>query len=149
MAKRYIALKAFRGEEGAVRVGQVLEGLADTRAEQLKRNRLIDDYSDKMAAAPRNQAMRSPADPPGLTSPNAGGLVELGWNPDGRPSGDGTSDGTDAEGNGEAATTVAPIGSSTSPTESSSSSPPAPPPATSTSNTSSDGRPKRGRRPSS
>lgn len=85
MAK-LIARKAFRGQEGPVRVGQVLDtadhpSLTKERVAALTRNGLLEGYSDKMAAAPRNQAFRAAREPAGVVSPNAGGLVELGWDP--------------------------------------------------------------------
>lgn len=111
---KYIALKAYRGLEGHVRVGQVLAvvdfpTLDASRIDDLTRLGLIGVYSDKMAASPRNQAVRSPQDPPGLDSPNAGGMRSLGWTP-------GEAD----EGNGQGAE-GAPDGSSTSAAISSSS----------------------------
>lgn len=149
----FIAKKSYTGLEGRVMKGQRLDPAAlptldnPVRVDQLKRNGLIEDYDKAVAPAARTQALRSPAEPPGMVSPNVGGIRELGWTPGGPP-GDGTrGDGeTEAgnEGGAAAGEAIAPIGSSTSPTAEPSSSPPVPPPPASTSTESA--RPARGNR---
>lgn len=123
------AIKTFRGIEGLVRRGDVLE-VEEARGNALIRVRNVEVYDDKMAATPRNQ-MRRPADPKGMQAVNAGGLVTFG-----------EDDGGNVDG-----ATAAPNGSQTGEAVSLSSSPAAKAPATATL-TSSDGRRLRGRRQS-
>lgn len=159
---KYVALKSFRGQEGPIRRGQDMpDDMTPERIKALERQRLIERRKTGEAPPARNQALPGPKEPPGMVSPNAGGLVDLGWDPNaGKFRGDGTrqarddAEGPEGEGdagNGEgAAETIAPIGSSTSATDASSSSQAAPPPAPLTSPARSAGRPKkpRGNRPS-
>lgn len=160
---KIIARKAFTGLEGHIRVGQVLDSadyasLTPARIEQLSRNGLVEDYHDKMDAAPSNKALerRPAADPPGMTSPNRGGITDLGWKPGagaddhadaGRFVGSEGNQVEDAAGNGSGpapSDAAGPDGSSTAPIGSESLSPPArqqKAPAKS-----SGGRPRRGNR---
>lgn len=153
---KYVALKSFRGQEGPIRRGQDMpDDMTADRIKTLERNRLIGPRKTGEAPAPRNQALPGPKEPPGMDSPNAGGLVHLGWDPNASPPGDGTrqarpdqvdGEGEDDQGNGEgAAETIAPIGSSTSPDDGSSSSQAAPPPAPLTSPARSPALPKKPR----
>ena len=157
---KFIVRKAYRGLEGPVRVGQVLDAakfptLTKERAAELERGGMLAPYSYKMKAQARNQAYAGPRDPGRMVSPNAGGLTELGWDPE---KGDGSEAGTlttgnaveGAEGNGQGAeSTGAPNGSSTSTDATSSSSPAAQAPPAPTSSGPAPGRRQRGTRPSS
>lgn len=169
---KFIVRKAYRGLEGPVRVGQVLDvkdhpSLTKERAAELTRGGMLEAYSDKMKAQARNQAFASPREPGRMVSPNAGGLVDLGWDPAkgdhgaggtmttgnataGADEGAGEGAGAGDAGNGQGATTTAaPAGSSTSPAATPSSSPAAQAPKAQTSPAPSAGRRQRGTRPSS
>lgn len=126
---RIKALKTFRGIEGLVRRGDVLE-VTEGRARDLIRRMNAEAYSDKMAAAPTNKA-RPDRHPRGMTADNIGGIVTFGEG---------------LEGNADGAPT-APTGSPTGEAGSLSSSPADQAPLQPIM-TSSDGRRLRGRRPS-
>lgn len=127
--QRVRAIKTFRGIEGLVRRGDVIE-VTEARAGALMRCANVEPYSDMMAAAPLNKALRE-RHPNKMTADNVGGLVTFGEG---------------LEGNADGAT-VAPNGSRTGEAVSPSSSPAdqAPPAPIMIS---SEGRRLRGRRPS-
>ncbi len=127
---RIKATKTFRGVEGLVRRGDVLE-VSDGRARDLIRRMNAEPYSDKMAAAPVNKA-RPDRHPRGMTADNIGGLVTFGEGLEGN------ADGAPTAPNGS------PTGEAGSPSSSQAVQAPLPPIMIS-----SEGRRLRGRRPSS